>query len=100
MCRGNCIRRKAFSSTIDGRRDDEDTYANHDDSLRLFYIDMHSKTTTRPGDYSMTTFWPANPYPPGGVWDRQGVNFALFSQHAAGVELCLFDAADAPVEYE
>jgi len=48
----------------------------------------------------MTTFWPGKPYPLGAIWDGQGVNFALFSQHAAGVELCLFDAVDAPVEYE
>jgi isoamylase len=42
----------------------------------------------------MTTIWPGKPYPLGATWDGQGVNFALFSQHATGVELCLFDAAD------
>jgi glycogen operon protein len=31
------------------------------------------------------------PYPLGATWDGQGVNFALFSEHATGVELCLFD---------
>ena len=41
----------------------------------------------------MTTIWPGKPYPLGATWDGQGVNFALFSQHATGVELCLFDAA-------
>jgi len=34
---------------------------------------------------------PGNPYPLGGTWDGTGVNFALFSEHASGVELCLFD---------
>jgi glycogen operon protein len=29
------------------------------------------------------------PYPPGATWDGAGVNFALFSEHATGVELCL-----------
>jgi glycogen operon protein len=29
----------------------------------------------------------------GSTWDGHGVNFALFSQHAAAVDLCLFDAA-------
>ncbi len=32
------------------------------------------------------------PYPLGATWDGKGVNFALFSAHATGVELCLFDA--------
>jgi len=36
--------------------------------------------------------WPGQPYPLGATWDGQGVNFALFSEHAARVELCLFDA--------
>ncbi|MBL0420990.1 glycogen debranching protein GlgX [Ramlibacter sp. AW1] len=35
--------------------------------------------------------WPGLPYPRGATWDGQGVNFALFSQHAERVELCLFD---------
>ncbi len=36
--------------------------------------------------------WPGSPRPLGATWDGEGVNFALFSQHASGVELCLFDA--------
>ncbi len=36
--------------------------------------------------------WPGKPFPLGATWDGQGVNFALFSEHAAGVELCLYDA--------
>ncbi len=46
----------------------------------------------------MTTIWPGKPYPLGATWDGQGVNFALFSQHATGVELCLFDSPKAPNE--
>jgi glycogen operon protein len=34
---------------------------------------------------------PGRPYPLGAVWDGSGVNFALFSENATGVELCLFD---------
>ena len=34
---------------------------------------------------------PGRPYPLGAVWDGSGVNFALFSEHATAVELCLFD---------
>jgi len=40
--------------------------------------------------------WPGRPYPLGATWDGIGVNFALFSEHAPAVELCLFhDAGDA-----
>jgi len=35
--------------------------------------------------------WPGLPYPLGATWDGTGVNFALFTEHAAAVELCLFD---------
>jgi len=37
--------------------------------------------------------WPGRPYPLGATWDGEGVNFALFSEHAEKVELCLFDLA-------
>ena len=35
--------------------------------------------------------WPGQPYPLGATWDGEGVNFALFSENATAVELCLFD---------
>lgn len=38
--------------------------------------------------------WPGQPYPLGANWDGAGVNFALFSENASAVELCLFDPAD------
>jgi isoamylase len=38
--------------------------------------------------------WPGQPYPLGTTWDGAGVNFALFSEHATGVELVLFDGPD------
>ena len=38
-----------------------------------------------------TRVWPGRPYPLGATWDGEGVNFALFSEHAEGVELCLYD---------
>jgi isoamylase len=34
---------------------------------------------------------PGEALPPGASWDGQGTNFSLFSEHADGVELCLFD---------
>jgi glycogen operon protein len=36
---------------------------------------------------------PGLPYPLGATWDGLGVNFAIFSEHATRVELCLFDSA-------
>ncbi len=47
---------------------------------------------------TVTTIWPGKPYPLGANWDGQGINFALFSEHATRVELCLFDSPDAPHE--
>ena len=38
------------------------------------------------------TVYPGNPYPLGATWDGEGVNFALFSHHATGVELCLYNS--------
>src|SRR5262249_35777693 len=38
--------------------------------------------------------WPGRPYPLGATWDGSGVNFALFSENATKVELCLFDGPD------
>lgn len=34
---------------------------------------------------------PGFPYPLGATWDGSGVNFALFSENAEHVELCIFD---------
>jgi isoamylase len=42
--------------------------------------------------------WPGRPYPLGATWDGEGVNFALFSEHATGVELCLFDGQESSEE--
>src|SRR5258708_564212 len=40
--------------------------------------------------------WPGKPYPLGATWDGSGTNFALFSEAADLVELCLFqDPHDA-----
>src|SRR5438105_8110692 len=36
--------------------------------------------------------WPGNAYPLGATYDGSGTNFALFSEVAEHVELCLFDA--------
>ncbi|MDF2477337.1 MAG: glycogen debranching protein [Sphingobacterium sp.] len=38
------------------------------------------------------------PYPLGATFDGHGVNFALFSEHAESVELCLYDDTEEEVE--
>src|SRR5438552_4022938 len=42
--------------------------------------------------------WLGYPYPLGATWLGNGVNFALFSEHATSVDLCLFDSMEAPEE--
>lgn len=42
--------------------------------------------------------WSGRPSPLGASWDGAGVNFALFSENASKVELCLFDSYDAKSE--
>jgi len=39
----------------------------------------------------MSQAWPGRAYPLGATWDGEGTNFALFSEAADKVELCLFD---------
>jgi len=39
--------------------------------------------------------WPGAAYPLGATWDGWGTNFALFSEAAERVDLCLFDEAGA-----
>ena len=42
------------------------------------------------GDSTMQ-IWPGSPYPLGATYDGSGTNFALFTEVAESVELCLFD---------
>jgi glycogen operon protein len=44
--------------------------------------------------------WPGEPFPMGAHWDGGGTNFALFSEHADSVELCLFDEQGAETRIE
>ncbi len=42
--------------------------------------------------------WLGYPYPLGATWLGNGVNFAVFSETATSVDLCLFDSLDAQQE--
>src|SRR6266545_4820021 len=56
--------------------------------------------TARPGEeWAMPVVWPGEPYPLGATWDGTGTNFALFSEVAHRVELCLFDDEGAQTSH-
>ncbi len=42
--------------------------------------------------------WPGHPYPLGATFMDEGTNFAVYSERADGVDLCLFHPADAGKE--
>ncbi len=42
--------------------------------------------------------WPGSPFPLGATWNGEGVNFAIYSEHATRIDLCLFDDAGSQVE--
>ncbi len=55
------------------------------------------------GDAAVETaleVWPGQAYPLGATYDGSGTNFALFSEVADRVELCLFDADDVESRIE
>src|SRR5581483_11948430 len=51
-------------------------------------------------DSALMDVWPGRPFPLGPMWDGEGTNFALFSENAEKVELCLFDEADVETRIE
>ncbi len=52
----------------------------------------------KPAPERSTPIWPGKSYPLGATWDGAGVNFALFSQNASAVDLCLFDGPEGERE--
>jgi isoamylase len=45
-----------------------------------------------------TTVYAGQPFPLGATWDGNGVNFAIYTENATGVELCLFDHEEGHTE--
>ena len=43
-------------------------------------------------------YYIGKPYPLGATWDGTGVNFALYSENAEGIDLCLFNSLEDDVE--
>ncbi len=52
----------------------------------------------KPSSDQRPELWLGAPYPLGATWDGGGVNFALYSECATGVDLCLFEHPDDPRE--
>ncbi|MDB9314791.1 glycogen debranching protein GlgX [Spirulina sp. CS-785/01] len=46
------------------------------------------------------SIWTGQSYPLGATWDGKGTNFAIFSENADAVELCLFDEQDRETRIE
>ncbi|GAC1394710.1 MAG: glycogen debranching protein GlgX [Polyangiales bacterium] len=56
-----------------------------------------SRSVTRPTSHSLLGgAWPGHPSPLGATWDGAGVNFAVFSEHAAWIDVCFFDEPRGP----
>lgn len=45
-----------------------------------------------------TTVYPGSPFPLGATWDGEGVNFAIYSESAQGIDLCLFNSLEDETE--
>ncbi|CAN5638990.1 glycogen debranching protein GlgX [soil metagenome] len=43
----------------------------------------------------MMNIWPGEPFPLGASWDGEGTNFAIYSENASEVEICLFDSPES-----
>lgn len=46
-----------------------------------------------------TKTYPGSPYPLGATWDGEGVNFALYSENAEAIDLCLFNTPEDTAEH-
>lgn len=64
-----------------------------DDSAPSASIRVKSPSSEASGGDDVHT-WPGSAYPLGATYDGNGTNFALFSEGAERVELCLFDDDD------
>ena len=58
------------------------------------------RSNTTSGDTTMVDIWPGAAYPLGATFDGSGTNFALFSEVAERIELCLFDEDGAETRVE
>ncbi|MEM1359271.1 MAG: glycogen debranching protein GlgX [Bacteroidota bacterium] len=50
------------------------------------------------GKFGDIEVWPGNPYPLGATYSKEGVNFAIFSERATRIDLCLYRKEDTENE--
>jgi glycogen operon protein len=61
-------------------------------------LKLKTRTVERKPETRTMRVWPGRPYPLGATWDGRGTNFAIYSENAEMVELCLFDSPDDETE--
>ncbi|MDB5191754.1 MAG: glycogen debranching protein [Segetibacter sp.] len=67
-------------------------------------VDKKSKSNQTKSKTSITNVptnpvsYPGKPFPLGATWEGEGVNFALYSENATGVDLCLFNTTEDTTE--
>ncbi len=62
-------------------------------------LSICEQQTERPyGVFNDISVWPGRPYPLGATWSRKGVNFAVFSENATRMDLCLFHKDSPDIE--
>ena len=66
--------------------------AEQGDEVRVTYRNPDRLSALSGVDYrqAKADVLTGSPYPLGASWDGEGVNFALYSEHADAVDLCLF----------
>ncbi|MGZ5969845.1 MAG: glycogen debranching protein GlgX [Polyangiales bacterium] len=50
------------------------------------------RSSVVPPGVASEAVWPGEPFPLGATWDGGGVNFAIYSENASRIEVCLFEA--------
>ncbi|MCF0051976.1 glycogen debranching protein GlgX [Dyadobacter sp. LJ53] len=60
---------------------------------------VSNNNVVKESEHSKILVYPGEPYPLGATWDGEGVNFALYSENATGVELCLFESQESLREH-
>ena len=60
---------------------------------------VSNNKVVKESQHSNIVVYPGEPYPLGATWDGEGVNFALYSENATGVELCLFESQESQREH-
>ncbi len=54
------------------------------------------RTSLVPPGGPSDTIWPGEPWPLGATWDGNGVNFAIYSENATRIDVCLFAEPNGP----